>query len=266
MKKVKTIFICMVTVTILLFSQRTNAQINLEHTFEGYVHFSNTIGSYPLFSSHFGDAELYILDFYGQDEFPVQVNQIKLYNTDYSLYKSINLPSGYYLYYSNFLTKELFNNDSKIEIMAYISNEEQVKIIIINEDGMILKEFGNNYDMMYCALYKVNDQFKLSMYNYDNHTTEIYSLPGTMLNVVPQMGGNIFQPPYPNPANSTITLPYQLKQGEISTMRIYSMNGQLIETKQIDSAFDKILLNVSNYRRGMYLYEVNGESKRFIVR
>jgi hypothetical protein len=130
---------------------------------------------------------------------------------------------------------------------------------------MILKEF---YGCVYVgvSLFKVNNQFKLSMYNYDNNTTEIYSLPGTMANVVPQIGGNIFQSPYPNPANSTITLPYQLKQGEISTMRIYNMDGQLIETKQIDSAFDKILLNVSNYRRGMYIYEVNGESKRFIVK
>jgi hypothetical protein len=139
---------------------------------------------------------------------------------------------------------------------------------IYNEDGVIIKDFG---ERMYGDgfIFKINEQYKLFLYERDDHdiyATEIYSLPGTMLNVAPQMGNNIFQPPYPNPANSTITLPYQLKQGEISTMRIYNMNGQLIETKQIDSAFDKILLNVSNYRRGIYLYEVNGESKRFIVR
>jgi len=260
MKKIKIIFICIATVSMMLFSQRTNAQINLEHTFEGHIHFTNTISSlYPFYSSHFGDVELYISAF---------TTQIKLYNPDYSLYKSIDLPTGYSLEFTNFFSKGLFNTDGKIEFMAFLANNDEGvgKTILYNEDGVILKEFDDNYDLLLSNIYKINEQFKLSMYNWRNNTTEIYSLPGTMSNAVPQIGSGIFQPPYPNPANSIITLPYQLKQGEISTMRIYNMNGQLIETKQIDSAFDKILLNVSNYRRGMYLYEVNGESKRFIVK
>jgi len=70
---------------------------------------------------------------------------------------------------------------------------------------------------------------------------------------------------YPNPANTTITLPYQLKQGEKSAMHIYNINGQLVETKQVDYVFDKILLNVSSYASGTYFYEVNGVSNKFIV-
>jgi len=259
MKKI--VFCLLATASMMLFSQTTNAQINLEHTFEGSVRFSNTISSIvPYYTSDLGDVDFYITY--------MDANQIKLYNIDYSLYKSINLPAGYVVMYAAFFTKELFSNDNKIEFIAHICKEEGdgEKIIICNEDGMILKEFVNGYEPFFSYIYKVNGQFKLSMYNDNNNTTEIYSLPGTMSNAVPQTGSNIFQLPYPNPANSTITLPYQLKQGEISTMRIYNMNGQLIETKQIDSAFDKILLNVSNYRKGMYIYEVNGESKRFIVK
>ena len=51
----------------------------------------------------------------------------------------------------------------------------------------------------------------------------------------------------------------------MSIMNIFNTKGQLIEAKQIDFSFDKILLNISNYSKGVYLYEVNGISKRFVV-
>jgi len=70
---------------------------------------------------------------------------------------------------------------------------------------------------------------------------------------------------YPNPAKTTINLPYRLKQGETSVMNIYNANGQLMETKKIDFVFDKIQLNVSGYTKGIYFYEVNGVSNKFIV-
>jgi len=130
MKKI--VFYLLATVSVIVFSQRTNAQINLEHTFEGVVNFSNGMCLYSWYASVYGDVDFYIG---GIDE-----NQIKLYNTDYSLYKSINLPTGYRAMTTNFLTKNLFNNDSKIEFLAWIENEENSKIIIINEDGVILYE------------------------------------------------------------------------------------------------------------------------------
>ncbi len=46
-------------------------------------------------------------------------------------------------------------------------------------------------------------------------------------------------------------------------MNIYGINVELIESKRIDSVFDKILLDVSGYAKGTYLYEVNGASNRF---
>jgi len=263
MKKI--VFCLLATASMMLFLSRTNAQINLEHTFEGDVCYSGTaIHDWPY---QMGDAGFFIFQDY-------ENYQLKLYNTDYSLYKSISLIQfqEYPDFWAYLFTKKLFNTDDKIEFLLHLSiyNDEnrERRLLILNEDGAILKDFGNYENDGPVPILKINEQYKLVIYRYenDNATTEIYSLPGTMSNAVLQIGGNIFQPPYPNPANSTITLPYQLKQGEISTMRIYNMNGQLVETKQIDSAFDKILLNVSNYRRGMYIYEVNGESKRFIVK
>jgi len=266
MKKIKIILTCMISVSILLFSQRTNAQINLEHTFEGYVPFAGQLLISPDSYEFAGDAEVFI-------RANLENNQIKLYNTDYSLYKNIDIipPTGYKWGNVYFFTKKLFNNDDKIEFMAHFFEDGGVggaKLLLYNEDGTIIKDFGVTVDGTWFLIYKINEQFKLILYKTltGQNATEIYSLPGTLSIESPKIGTSFLQPPYPNPANSTITLPYQLKQGEISIMRIYNINGQLIESKHIGSDFDKILLNVSNYRKGMYIYEVNGESKRFIVK
>lgn len=71
--------------------------------------------------------------------------------------------------------------------------------------------------------------------------------------------------PYPNPAAHTINLPYQLNSGEQTDMQIYDVNGKLIATKRIDVTFDKIVLNVSGYEKGMYVYKYNGKSAKFVV-
>jgi len=265
MKKI--VFCLLATVSMMLFLQRTSAQINLEHTFEEPV--------YPASFEFLGDDGILI----GCIRDNEANKQYKLFNTDYSLYKIIDVtlfagyPAGYNAYYANYFTRKLFNDNNKIEFIVVFYNKTEhggILMRIYDEDGTIIKDFGETTSESNYSIFKINDQYKLFWHKNDlttdSYTTEIYSIPGKISNIAPLIGNNIFQSPYPNPANSIITLPYQLKQGEISTMRIYNMNGQLIETKQIDSAFDKILLNVSNYKRGMYLYEVNGESKRFIVK
>ena len=97
--------------------------------------------------------------------------------------------------------------------------------------------------------------------------TEIYSVPG---DPSAYDAGNTsvdsFSSPYPNPANTYITLPYKLNEGEFAVMNIFNINGQLIETKKIGYDFDKILLDVSGYAKGMYIYEVKNVSNKFVVK
>jgi hypothetical protein len=258
----KNLIYCIAAASVLLCSQTIKAQITLEHTFNDYVEFSGTHMGYD----YRGDVGLFIY----QD-----CNQIKLYNTDYSLYKSINISLADYDCFSvYYFTKELFNNDNKIEFLVMFEKWDETdwkltcKSILYNEDATILKDFGESIDGFTHLIYKVEEQYKLFVYRTDSDgktTTEIYSLPGKTTSIAPPTGNNISKSPYPNPTNATITLPYKLNQGETSMMHIYNTNGQLIETQQIDAAFDKILLNVSRYTKGMYLYEVNGVSKRFVV-
>ena len=251
-KNVSFYLICsMAVVSMFLCSGTGNAQINLQHTFDGgYVSFA---GGYV----YNNDAGCYYTSS------SITNGQVKLYNADFSLYKTINVPNAQVV---NCVTRNLFNSDRKIEFYVYTYNTNTgiFHSYLYNEDGTVIKDFGDGSSGG--GVIKVNGQFKLFVNRLLNstYTTDIYSLPGTV-SAVPSQNVNEMQFPYPNPANSIITLPYQLKQGEISEMHIYNISGKLIETKHIDFVFDKILLNVSNYPKGEYIYEVNGVSNKFIV-
>jgi len=264
--KMKNLIYSMTIITLLLFSQALSAQINLEHTFEGQVTLPN---SFYISNS----TDYYIA---------TTNNQIKFYNMDYSLYKTVNIvpPTGYAINQSYMFSTNLFNTDNKVEFLVLFlqlgapASDSYSTLRLYNDEGTLIKDFGYNY-LFSCSSHKTNNnQCRLSILVYHfpqsgstiTYTTDIYSLPGTVTSVAqPLMENSSLLPPYPNPANTTITLPYQLKQGEMSVMRIFNLTGQLIETKQIDFVFDKLLLNVSSYTKGIYFYEVNGVSNRFIV-
>lgn len=197
--------------------------------------------------------------------------------------------------------KRLINTDEKIEMIVDATAEEiyyneygeecsildySTSTIIINEDGDIVHDFGDRIDYMTDEggrgiVHKFGNQLRLAAwtdgppYQYDEYGNivsstsylNIYSLggnynPSTMATYTQPAG---FPNPYPNPSRKTVTLPYTLQPGETSQLRVFNMNGQLLETFHIGSDFDKILLNVSNYPKGTYIYTYNGVSKKFVV-
>ena len=266
-KSKKLIFTTLIFVAFMC-SLNLRAQITLEHTFP-------TVWQQP--AMFYENVNLYV--WYGD-------NQVKLYNTDYSLYKTITVPSpsGKYLHIGRVLfPNTVYSTNGKIGFVVIFytvidgNSGESTGVRIYDEDATLLVDLGFCYEVGNISINKVdNNQYRLSIervYGYDdfsNPVTEIYSLPGKPSTV--SIGDNMaisgdynVQQPYPNPAKTAISLPYQLKQGETSVMHIYNANGQLMETKQIDYVFDKILLNVSGYAKGTYFYEVNGVSNRFIV-
>ena len=261
----KRLFYTLVLFMAILSCPRiSNAQITLEHTFDSPVYFSSSNFIY-----YYGDANYYM-------SFSSTDNQIKIYNIDYSLYKTVTItpPSGYQIVSVSYLTKTLFNSNDKLEFFVQFTGPTTDYSVyqtlrLYDEDGIVIKDFGFSYSIN-PSIHKINNQYRLSVVRYIYSTTilyitEIYSLPGSMSYSISEFENSNIQSPFPNPANTVINLPYKLNQGQKSIMRISNIQGQLIELKQIDYVFDKIILNVSNYSKGVYFYEVNGVSNKFVV-
>lgn len=242
----------------LFFTFSINAQIDLEHTFS-----TNT--SINWFQTNTKGT------MYFEDPDTIS-NQLKIYNEDYSLYKTVTIPRpiGYNIIIRN-ISEQLFNSDSSIEFscsFARYSPTAITKIVIYDENATVIKDFGTYNFNVYPGLTDYNGgKTKLIIINNYSRPRifEIYSLSGTMPSNVSELKMSNAQPPFPNPAKSIINLPYVLDKEQTTIMRIYKMNGQLIEQKQIDSTFDRIQLNVASYESGIYIYEYNGISKKFTV-
>ncbi len=232
---------------------QSNAQITLEHT-------SNTRISW------FESTSKGLMWFENPDTI---TNQLKIYNEDYSLYKVVTLPrpTGKRMYVYC-LSDQLFNTNNLIEIICIYSNYgSDERIIVYDENTTVIKDFGTGYCDYPTIINSNTGKSKLLLYRYSlsNSTTEFYSLTGSLPNNVPELKVRNIQTAFPNPSKTTINLPYSLENGQASTMRIYKINGQLKDQKQIGSTFDKIILNVDSYESGTYIYEYNGVSKKFVV-
>jgi len=250
-----------ISLGLILLTISSYSQINLEHTFTA----GSTLTSYNTNSK--GIMFYYITDTIS--------NQIKIYNQDYSLYKTITIPrpAGYIMSIT-LLSEQLFNSNSSLEFICgfykFNSAGYVSKIKIYDENLTVLKDFGSYNYYAYPYVISKGSLNKLILYSLlpnssSQYISEIFSLPGSIPNNVSELNLPNVKPAYPNPAKTIIALPYILEKEQTSLIRIYKLNGQLIEQKLIDSTFDKLLLNVESYQSGVYLYEYNGISNKFIV-
>jgi len=253
----KQLFIILGFISLTISS---NAQINLEHTF------NTSIGLSVNWFNTNSKGLMYYTD-------PDTItNQLKIYNEDYSLYKTVTLPRSIgYRIIVNLVSEQLFNTDNSIEFVCVYykmqSNIYQSSCKIYNENANIIKDFGTYSSYVYseCINYPNRNAKLVLRQNSNSQVAEIYSLPGSMPTKTTELEVANVQSAYPNPAKTVINLSYSLDNGQTSSMRIYKTTGQLIEQKQIDSAVDKIQLNVNSYQPGIYIYEYNGVSKKFVV-
>jgi|SRR3989339_11117 len=240
---------------VFFLSLNLKGQINLEYTFTS----SSGIGWFL--------SDSYGIMFYTSD---TVTNQIKFYKEDYSFYKTVTLyrPIGYSMGIG-IVSEKLFNSNNSIEFICYFSKTNDYKTKLFDDNATLLKDFGSNNYYMYAFLISKGTINKLAIRKYQatspNWVDEIYSLPGSMPHGILSQNYDELLPPFPNPSNSFITIPYKLKNGESASLKIINLQGQLIDEKIIDSAVDKIILNIANYKAGVYIYEYNGITNKFIV-
>ena len=264
---------------VIIWGSLSFAQVTLLHTFGSDEHFNLESATAYGNTMSFGGAVYEPLDYYFCTTSYTSIPFTwRIYNSSFQLVKEITLPSSISNGYApdmnvTILGKHLINTDEKIEFcvqLLYTTSQDDYNhphSYIINEDGEIIYDFGidNNVCFWSGGIHKVGNQLRAIAET--GNGIQIYSLggnynPSTMV-TYPQQGS--FLNPYPNPSRNTISLPYTLQSGETSQLHVFNMNGQLLETFNIGSDFDKILLNVSGYPKGTYIYTYNGVSKKFVV-
>ncbi len=268
MKKRSIILIAFVFLTIV-----SKSQVTLEETYSATSDTSITFSLYQV------NNNLYSSDITGYILLDSRDNSLKFYNTDYSLNTNISIspPNGFVFSSLQLASKKLFNDNENVEFMVFYSNSNntiEYRGILYDETGSILHDFGNIYT---AYAYIVGSNYKLttnrypivytnypSEYHYE-FNTQIFLLDGIVPNNIMNKNIQEVSNPYPNPANDIINLPYSLNKGKVSSMKIFNSNGLIIEQKQIDSYFNRIMLNVSNYTSGVYFYEYEGKTNSFIV-
>ncbi len=215
----------------------------------------------------------------------VAKSECRIYHLDHTLWKTIPiaLPADYYLGDIKFVTQDLFDSDSDIELWYTAYNWVVVGTggyyrylsKVIDEKGM---EVANIPNGLYAYIMKTGEtQYKMTAYGYDNSffpgavKTYVYAMPGTNTAVYHAVAK--LDDPWPNPASGAINLP--LLAGEVSgTLRVYSVTGQLMLEEQL-SGQPVFRLETSGWAPGAYIYRVTGGSpdsigvsgtRKFLVR
>lgn len=205
---------------------------------------------------------------------------IKIYNADYTLKKEFSpiIPTGYKIWVSNYdnftLSKNIFNSDNLLELVVIMrtfdsnTNSYSDIIRIYNEDGVLVKDFGDGYYMEDFFNFHVfhdnttnTNKLRLSKGTYMNQTTEIYNLNTTSLASKEIQSHNKLSA-FPIPTNKILNIINP--QNGVNKIEVYDTSGKLILNKMFNSSEDKISLNVEHLPNGNYIYKIGDLSSKFI--
>lgn len=204
-------------------------------------------------------------------------NQIRLYNLNHSIYKTITpvLGFGQNLYTVYNISDNLFDSDSNIEVMYMLTNTiySYYIIKIMDEEGTVKNTFNstsasivgtsNGYKLI-VAIDSLNKPFK-------HQQVDVYSLPGTQVIMGNKEGFQDQTIPelsvVPNPSNDICKIFYSLTADEERDIIIYDLNGKEVKRFKVDSTFNHIVINNTDLPAGTYMYQIEGTSpaKQMII-
>ncbi|MGC4130545.1 MAG: T9SS type A sorting domain-containing protein [Bergeyella sp.] len=213
-----------------------------------------------------------------------QDNKLKIYNADYSLKKTINvpIPSGYTLLFdtedfngpSFAVSKHIFNTDDKYEFMIeayyYTLGKNYTKLLLIDEDGTLIKDFHpspttkryrENYVVYHDSSANIN---KLIVHNWINDyddQADVYSLSTSELTTREiQSKGKLSA--FPVPTNKILNIINP--DNGANVVEIYDASGKMVAHKNFFKNENKISVDVENLPKGLYMYKVGDLSSKFI--
>ena len=117
-------------------------------------------------------------------------------------------------------------------------------------NNMNISSMGYNFNVRQGAI------FGLYPASADSTNVDFLGIPEVADNVV-------LHPAFPNPANLTVSLPYNITSP--AEMTIYSIDGKVVETRSLKPGSGAVNLNVSNMPAGIYIYRIGDKSGKFMV-
>ena len=257
------------TTILLLATFALNAQVTLDkkYDYSASVVKLETLG-----------YKYYLMD--------VPLGQCRIYNTDHSLFKTINcnVPNGFYLSDIKFISEKTFDTDAGIELLCTYYKYNSAKAYyeyeskIINEDGSAIVAIAGS---LYNYINKTGEtEYKLFSYCYDFSVspekvwTNIYSLPGspTVSAIMIDNEPDILLNAFPNPASQSLKVAYILPENiSLATLHLIDNSGKQVEQFMVDNHTDHLMLDVSRYKSGVYHYFIEygitkTPAKKLVVR
>ena len=259
MKKILSFLLSCITATAC-------AQITLDHTF----------------SPEFGSAAVYKLSLVGDKIATIDTgsSSVLLYNTDYSLWKTITTlaPTGYKLSQVSCISDHLFNSDDLVEMVVnftainYTTTPSYIGRII-NEDNALIQDLGNCFS---AYIVTINGGYKLESIGLNQApyywVTNYYSLPGTApcglcgVTGVQRTSSGVgltMSDPIPNPASDQTSIFYTLPIGAASgTLSFFDIKGQIIKQQTVFGNLNSVEVLTKSFTSGQYLYSISvGDAK-----
>lgn len=237
---------------LLLMTRLAFGQITLENT---YSH-SGTYTQMAVSGSKF-----YIMD--------LTLNQCRIYNTDHSLWKTINLavPANNYLYDVKYVSENLFTTDNAICLLYTYYIYDTINYYytyttkVIKENGTVLLTVPG---CLYAYVNNIPAGTKLVTYSYDYSQypvpiqTAVYALPGVLNATLPaQAEGEGLAFAYPNPGSELINIPVNRSgKAPFSEVIITDMSGRVIRSIQVSDDRQWLSLPTAGFASGTYFYSV----------
>ena len=232
---------------MLVTAATMNAQIELEHVFEGTMMDVENV-----------DKSIWVDNMYIVKN--LNGSSIDVYNADFSHRANFNINFskewGQYI-----VAQNIFTSDGALCVI----NPHEAKVIsIFHENGTVLQNISLEEDDYWYFITKIGSDYKFVVRT--SSKTYIYSCPGNgeATTSVENVPAKVKRNAYPNPAIDLVTLPYEVDGA--TSMKIYDIQGKLVDRKFLDKSKQELQLNVKDYPSGMYFFEVNGESNSFIVK
>jgi hypothetical protein len=205
----------------------------------------------------------------------VTTGQLKLYNLDHSLFKSMSFPiitglTGVWIIY---VSENTFNLDNDVEFMLYYQedgNWVNSGVKIINEKGTVIFDKAsetpaiNSYGGIESIINTPNGT-KMILDNHSDSSAKVYSLPGTLIvnaikNIDMNDHYNKFIETYPNPADNYIKLAYTLPTNiKIAHVSIFDVKGKIVKTYIIDNNYKELLIDTQDFTNGTYFCEIKSD-------